>query len=466
MADQGQQNNQGQGQQPDLAAVLAAMQQTQADLATVVGRLVPVNQPVGFHLSPAQFDTNANIDLTSRAGRSIYEETQKGLHDKYDLGKDGLTPFVDSIKRAATRLGCDEGINSVVSFTPTGAANAVSVIYHYGELTRDEIKAQCVPFITGNRSQLRQAQNNSFMVDFTLNSLVSEGRTSMLTYEEDFKVGGKMVFGLLWKSLVAVPSLDSKSTTRHLRTLINNLPADIVSTTIKDWNDTFKGYVNQLEARHESHHDLNSVILEAYQVAGDARFESYWATMATRIDDGEGPLANATWKELLSKGITKYNEYYGDWGKADKRDQDFIALKAAFTKEVNALRGQLELKPAAKRNTNNKSKGKSKSTSKPPTDGKITKNKKNTSDKQRQKRDEAWKKTPPKQGEPHTKTVDGWQCHWCIHHMSWCGHTSPQCELGKRRIREQQDSNYVADPAVHHQMDFMSKLAGLSRLDE
>ena len=128
MADQGQGNqpgnqgqgnqpcNQGQGQQPDMAAVLAALQQTQADIATVIGRLVPVNQPVGFHLSPAQFNTNANIDLTSRAGRSIYEETQKGLHDKYDLGKDGLTPFVDSIKRAAARLCCDQGINSVVSF--------------------------------------------------------------------------------------------------------------------------------------------------------------------------------------------------------------------------------------------------------------------------------------------------------------------------------------------------------------
>ncbi len=92
MADQGQPNQgqanqgqQGQGQQPDLVVVLVALQQTQVDIATVVGCLVPMHQPIGFHLLPTQFNTNANIVPTSCACRSIYEETQKGLHDKYDL---------------------------------------------------------------------------------------------------------------------------------------------------------------------------------------------------------------------------------------------------------------------------------------------------------------------------------------------------------------------------------------------
>jgi len=62
-----------------------------------------------------------------------------------------------------------------------------------------------------------------------------------------------------------------------------------------------------------------------------------------------------------------------------------------------------------------------------------TKNKKNLSDKKKQKADEAWMKVPPKDGESTMKMYRNKKWHWCIHHMAWTMHTSEECKLGKER---------------------------------
>ncbi len=45
-------------------------------------------------------------------------------------------------------------------------------------------------------------------------------------------------------------------------------------------------------------------------------------------------------------------------------------------------------------------------------------NKKHTSDCVKQKKDEAWKKFPPKEGEKKEKVHDKRTYHWCVHHMA------------------------------------------------
>ncbi len=61
------------------------------------------------------------------------------------------------------------------------------------------------------------------------------------------------------------------------------------------------------------------------------------------------------------------------------------------------------------------------------------KNKKNTSNKIYQKKEEAWRKLPPKDGNPTTKEVAGKKYQWCIHHMAWGVHSSQECRLGAAR---------------------------------
>ena len=47
-----------------------------------------------------------------------------------------------------------------------------------------------------------------------------------------------------------------------------------------------------------------------------------------------------------------------------------------------------------------------------------TKNTGDGTNKQRQKRDAAWKKVPPKSNEPTTKKIGKKDFHWCEHHMA------------------------------------------------
>jgi hypothetical protein len=47
-----------------------------------------------------------------------------------------------------------------------------------------------------------------------------------------------------------------------------------------------------------------------------------------------------------------------------------------------------------------------------------------------QKKDEALKKQPHKDGEPTTKEVAGKKFQWCVHHMAWGVHSAAECCLG------------------------------------
>jgi hypothetical protein len=49
--------------------------------------------------------------------------------------------------------------------------------------------------------------------------------------------------------------------------------------------------------------------------------------------------------------------------------------------------------------------------------------------KQRQKRDAARKKVPPKSNEPTTKKIGTKDFHWCKHHMAWTVHLPADCRL-------------------------------------
>ena len=95
------------------------------------------------------------------------------------------------------------------------------------------------------------------------------------------------------------------------------------------------------------------------------------------------------------------------------------------------LKGQLKLDPklsaiAGKGDKVNNKKG-------------LTKrNKKNTTNKQEQKKDEAWKKEPSKAGESKEgKKVRKFTFNWCKHHMAWTVHKPADCLLGKQHNEEQ-----------------------------
>ena len=150
------------------------------------------------------------------------------------------------------------------------------------------------------------------------------------------------------------------------------------------------------------------------------------------------------------------------WGARSPDDDKIVAMAA----EINKLRGQLKLDPKlaqiAGGNNNDKDGGKKK--------GKA-KNKKDTSNKKKQKEDEAWKKVPPKEGDPKTKKNGELTFNWCIHHMAWTVHKPSDCKLGKKMAEEQKSSalahsaTVAASAAATINPHFAAMLATLGRDD-
>jgi hypothetical protein len=106
-----------------------------------------------------------------------------------------------------------------------------------------------------------------------------------------------------------------------------------------------------------------------------------------------------THKALMATAKCKFDflKLKGKWGAKSPDDEKILAMVA----EISALKGQLklDLKLSAiaeegKKKGNNGDKGEK---------GKKWKNKKNTSNKKDQKRDETWKRVPPKDNEKKEK---------------------------------------------------------------
>ncbi len=94
--------------------------------------------------------------------------------------------------------------------------------------------------------------------------------------------------------------------------------------------------------------------------------------------------------------------------------------------EIKSLKGQLKLDPKLSAIAGKGDKGDDKK-------GSTKRNKKNTTIKREQKKDEAWKKEPPKAGESkESKKVRKFTFNWCEHHMAWTVHKPADCLLGKQ----------------------------------
>jgi hypothetical protein len=115
-----------------------------------------------------------------------------------------------------------------------------------------------------------------------------------------------------------------------------------------------------------------------------------------------------------------------------------------MTAKITALKGKLKLNPKLSAIAG---KGEEKDDIKK--SPKKTRNKDDTSNKREQKKDEAWKKEPPKAGESKEgKKVGKYTFNWCEHHMAWTVHKPNDCYLGKQHKDEQKKKPHKANSAT------------------
>jgi hypothetical protein len=195
---------------------------------------------------------------------------------------------------------------------------------------------------------------------------------------------------LMYKIIMRLATIDSVATTQ---TLCDNLQllgvyAATVSNNIDKVHNEFDKNYSQLIARGAILDYPIGIPFEAFLVVPCHNFKTYICHQHKDYLDGK--LTPITHKALMTSAKRMF-----DWlktkGLCGVKSPD-SEITVVLTTALNALKGQLKLDPKLSAIANE---GKKKGDKK----DKEKKNKKNPSNRREQKKDEAWKKEPPKDGE-------------------------------------------------------------------
>jgi hypothetical protein len=245
---------------------------------------------------------------------------------------------------------------------------------------------------------------------------------------------------------MALATIDSVATTKTLRSNLRELPTycSTIKGDIKLLHSYFDSNYTQIIAHGATVDDPVDILLSAYMVVPCNNIRSYTKRKQDAYTDGTLTL---THDELIMLATNKFNllKQEGTLGAKSPDKDKIVAMQA----ELTALRGQFQLAPNLKKAAGAKDDNKAGGKKEGGGVNKKQKNKKNNTNKREQKRDENWKKTPPKQGEPHEKKVKGRTWRWCKHHMAWGNHKEGLCRLGNERTNQQTNGlNQVAAQAA------------------
>jgi hypothetical protein len=211
---------------------------------------------------------------------------------------------------------------------------------------------------------------------------------------------------LLFKVLMRVATMDSVATIKALKAELLGLNAYAVEVKgdVKQILAKFVEVGNRLRAAGEEVKSTQDYLFAALKAVPVPAFVQYIVLKEDAHDDGTVPVSP---EQLIIWAQQKYNLMMnkGEWIIEASKKDEIVAMRA----EIDDLKGKLTLADKTKAAI----------------DGGTTK----TKGKEFQKKDEAWKKTPPAAGEPRTKKIRSKVFHWCDHHMAWTMHKPDECRL-------------------------------------
>ncbi len=244
---------------------------------------------------------------------------------------------------------------------------------------------------------------------------------------------------LMYKIIMRLATMNFVATTQTLRNnlqLLGVYAATVSGNIDKVHNKLNKNY-SQLIARGVTIENPIGILFEAYLELPCHNFKTY--IHSQHKDYLDGKLTTIIHEAFMISAKRKFHwlNTKGLWGAKSPDDKKIVAM----TSSLNALKGQLKLDPKL---SSIMYKGNKKGDNK----GKKKKNKKNMFNQCEQKKDEAWKKEPPKDGKKYEKQVGKYTYHWCEHHMAWTVHKPADCLLGNQHKEEQKKKPQKANSAT------------------
>jgi hypothetical protein len=361
-------------------------------------------------------------------------------------------------------MGWNQGARQITSFADS-AGRQIDIIKSYGQIGKATLKFACERFYKpgGVDTQTRAKQSNMMMSICLAKLLMADAQARLLTYRNEYMFDGVEYAPLMYKIIMRLATIDSVATTQMLRNNLQSLGtyAAMVSGNIDKVHSKFDKNYSQLIARGTTVEDPIGILFEAYLVVPCHHFKLY--IRQQHEDYLNGILTTITHEALMTSAKRKFDwlKTKGLWGAKSPDDEKIVGMTAA----LNTLKGQLKLDPKLTTIVNEGKKKGDKRNKK--------KNKKNTYNQREQKKDEAWKKEPPKDGEKRKKEVGKYTYHWCEHHMAWTVHKPANCLLGKQHKDDQKkkpqkanSATFAAAAAMAVNPQFAALMALIADLDE
>ncbi len=304
--------------------------------------------------------------------------------------------FVKAFHRCATTMGWNHGTRQIALFA-NSTGRQIDIIKSYGQVNEATLKSACERFCKpgGVDSQTRAKQNNTMMSICLAKLLTADAQARLLTYQNEYMFDGVEYAPLVYKIVMRLVTINSVVTTQMLRDNLQSLEmfATMVSGDINKVHSKFDKYYSQLIARGATVNNPIDILFEAYLVVPCHKFK--WYICQWHEDYLDSKLTIITHKALMTSAKRKFDwlKTKGLWGAKSPDNKKIVAMTAA----LNTLKGKLKLDPKLSTIANE---GKKKGNKKD-----KKKNKKNTYNQREQKKDEAWKKEPPKDGEKCKKEV-------------------------------------------------------------
>ena len=250
-----------------------------------------------------------------------------------------------------------------------------------------------------------------------------------------------------------VITIDTRATVTNLRMDLSTLDTyiPIVQFDIDKFNLHVKEKRKQLRNRGETSQDVLINLFKAYEMVPDTTFRNWLIRKKENYEEG----ADVTPDSLMLDALNRYQSLVreGKWQTKSPESKRIMALTAQVDEMEKLLKGtKFKFK-----NQGSKPKWKDGKASKQPSKKKIMRDL------------DAWKKIPPKEGEPSTKKYKNKEFNWCNEHMAWGRHQENDCELKKKRMAKQSNNsdttNHVSNSVtVHHDQATKSLLDSMAAI--
>jgi hypothetical protein len=337
----------------------------------------------------------------------------------------GTVVYITELQAKCVKMGWHIGTHHIINFT-NAMDFTINVIHQYGQIDATMLQIQCKVFCksTGALFQARARQNNRMMGECIMKTLTPAARVKVLPFCGDYEIDNVIYVPLLHKKIMALATINSVATTKTLHSNLRELAT--YCSTIKGGTvllpSSFDSNYMQIIARGATVNNPIDILFAASMVIPCHNLSSYIKQKQDAYMDGSLTLNHM---ELIMLATNKFKLLKQEemWG-AKSPDKNKIMVMQA---ELTPLKGQFQLSPNLKQAVGVKNDKKGGDKKQGGGNNKKKKNKKNNANKIKQKKDENWKKTPPKEGEAHEKKVKGHTWHWCKHHMAWGNHKEGDC---------------------------------------